>query len=125
MTRTLGWAALVAVSSIARQQAIAHGHVKDVEDAFARAKDAAATLERIEAQRNAKKLGDNSNRPMPAPVVAAPRAMMKPAGKSAPLDEPSPSELLPGALTAHRGTMSGCSSSPPARSSRRSIASTG
>jgi Ca-activated chloride channel family protein len=84
----------VGAKSTKDESAIAQGHVKNVEDAFARAKDAAATLERIEQQRNAKKLSDNQNRPMPAPVTAARGGMMpKPSSKSAGTDEPSPSEL--------------------------------
>jgi len=49
--------------------AIAEGHVKSVEDAFARAKDAAATLQKIEIQRSHQNA--NQNRPMPAPPAAA------------------------------------------------------
>ena len=50
--------------------AIAGGRVKSVEDAFARAKDAAATLEKIENQRN--KQNANQNGPRPAPAAAMP-----------------------------------------------------
>jgi hypothetical protein len=52
---------------------IAQGRAKTVEDALARAKDAATTLQRIEAQRNL--TNANQKRPTPAPVVAPPRRM--------------------------------------------------
>jgi Ca-activated chloride channel homolog len=53
---------------------IAQGHVKSVEDAFARAKDAAATLERIENERNKARGNANKDRATPAaPAAAAPR----------------------------------------------------
>jgi len=55
--------------------AIAGGRVKSVEDAFARAKDAAATLEKIENQRNRQNANQNGPRPSPA---AAPAAAMPP-----------------------------------------------
>ena len=68
----------VSARSTSDQTSIAQGHVKDVEDAFARAKDAAATLERIETQRNGKRNGDSLVRPSP---VAPPR-VPKPAARS-------------------------------------------
>lgn len=67
---------------------IEKGHVKSVEDAFARAKDAAATLEKIENDRN---MQNARNRPSlaspasPAPVQAAPRKAG--AASSKPSDE--------------------------------------
>lgn len=53
---------------------IAQGHVKVVEDAFARAKDAAATLERIENDRNMQNAKNRAPAPSPAfPAAPAPR----------------------------------------------------
>lgn len=64
---------------------IAEGHVKSVEDAFARAKDAAATLEKIESQRNRQNANQNANqnRPMPSPSPAAAPPMTAPKRASA------------------------------------------
>jgi Ca-activated chloride channel family protein len=53
--------------------AIAEGRVKSVEDAFARAKDAAATLEKIENQRNKQNANQNGPRPAPAAAMPAPK----------------------------------------------------
>lgn len=67
---------------------IAQGHVKTVEDAFARAKDAAATLERIELDRNMQN-AKSRNLPMPSPATAPP-LNRRPSGappKAAALDE--------------------------------------
>ena len=66
--------------------AIAEGHVKSVEDAFARAKDAAATLEKIEIQRNKQNAVQNRAMPMPSPPAATPAAMTA-APKRAAADE--------------------------------------
>ena len=49
--------------------AITEGRVKSVEDAFARAKDAAATLQKIEIQRSQQNA--RQNHPMPSPPAAA------------------------------------------------------
>jgi len=73
----------VGAKSTGDVSSIAEGHVKSVEDAFARAKDAAATLEKIEVQRN--KQNANQNRPMPSP--AAPAAAMPAPPKRAAADE--------------------------------------
>lgn len=65
---------------------LAQGHVKSVEEAFARAKDAATTLERIESDRNMQNAKNRQlapspsprrapKTPMPAPVTAPPAAM--------------------------------------------------
>ncbi len=70
---------------------ITQGHVKSVEDAFARAKDAAATLEKIEIQRN--KQNANQNRPSPAPAAAMPMAPPKRAGLQADEKALSPEEM--------------------------------
>ncbi|MEA2748309.1 MAG: Ca-activated chloride channel [Myxococcales bacterium] len=51
---------------------IAQGHVKSVEDAFARAKDAAATLEKIETQRNKENAKQQNRLPLPSPAAAMP-----------------------------------------------------
>jgi len=67
----------VGAKSTNDQASIAQGHVKDVEDAFARAKDAASTLERIEAQRNTKRNNESPVRPSPSPL-APPAANRKP-----------------------------------------------
>ncbi len=66
---------------------IAQGHVKTVEDALARAKDAAATLEKIESDRNMQNAKSRSI-PMPSPASAVRRPA--PAGgppKAAAADE--------------------------------------
>lgn len=63
---------------------VAQGHVKLVEDAFARAKDAATTLERIESERN---MQNAKNRPAP-PVAPAPRNRAPGAGAMLPMPAP-------------------------------------
>jgi Ca-activated chloride channel family protein len=72
------------------------GHAKTVEDAFARAKDAASTLERIESQRNLQNANQKRPTPSPSPaprrsdlgggaspVTAMPAPAAKPADKEA------------------------------------------
>ena len=80
----------VGAKSTADAATLAQGREKLVEDAFARAKDAAATLEKIETQRNVQR--NNENRP--SPVAAPPR----PSRAGAPattmkVDESSPEDL--------------------------------
>jgi Ca-activated chloride channel family protein len=79
---------------------IAQGHVKNVEDAFLRAKDAAATLERIELQRNTTR---NQNRAAPATPTPAPRRSDLGGGTTAPMSKsasatPSAADETPEAL---------------------------
>ena len=74
----------VGAKSTGDTASIAQGHVKSVEDAFARAKDAAATLEKIESQRN-RENAKQQNRPMPAPAPAA--AMPAPPKRASADDE--------------------------------------
>ncbi len=82
--------AFVGAKSTNDVTAIAGGHVKEVEDAFARAKDAAATLERIESQRSSKRIVA----PAPVAVQFAQGGAQKPAPpRPAPVDEPSPSAI--------------------------------
>ncbi|MBX3192155.1 MAG: VWA domain-containing protein [Labilithrix sp.] len=69
---------------------LTQGTEKSVEEAFARARDAAATLERIETMRN------GNRAPSPAPVTdATPRKMRLPEGVATPaaLAKPSPEEI--------------------------------
>jgi Ca-activated chloride channel homolog len=69
----------VGAKSTADAASLAQGREKSVEDAFARAKDAAATLEKIESQRNSR------NAPRPSPAAAMPKR-----SAASPADEPSP-----------------------------------
>jgi Ca-activated chloride channel family protein len=59
----------VGARSTQNAKSIEEGHVKTVEDAFARAKDAATTLERIEQQRNSDR-GNAKTQPPPRPSAA-------------------------------------------------------
>lgn len=64
----------VGAHSTTNSASIAQGHVKDVEDAFARAKDAATTLDRIESQRNMTRIPRRAAPgEQPAPVAMPPR----------------------------------------------------
>ena len=72
---------------------IAQGHQKNVEDAFARAKDAAATLERIENDRNMQNAKNRPSAPSPSPVASPPRRSPAGGGAGAMAPKPaSPSE---------------------------------
>ena len=66
----------VGAHSTSDTASIAQGHVKDVEDAFARAKDAATTLDRIESQRNMMR---NPTRAAPGDHAPVTTAMPRPA----------------------------------------------
>lgn len=78
----------VGAHSTSDTASIAQGHVKDVEDAVARAKDAATTLDRIESQRN---LTRNPRRAAPGeqppPVVATPPRAAAAKERDLPADE--------------------------------------
>jgi Ca-activated chloride channel family protein len=77
----------VGAKSTEDASSLAEGHVKSVEDAFARAKDAAATLQKIENDRNMQN-ARNRNPVMPTPATAP--VTMPPSGgppKAAAADE--------------------------------------
>jgi Ca-activated chloride channel family protein len=83
--------AFVGAKSTQDNALLAQGHVKVVEDAFARAKDAATTLERIERQRNTDRSNANRVPPMPSPASPAPAAA--PPKKAAMDERLSPEQL--------------------------------
>jgi Ca-activated chloride channel homolog len=63
---------------------LAQGREKTVEDAFARAKDAAATLEKIESQQRNSKRNESPPRPSPPRTSATPAAAPRPADELSP-----------------------------------------
>lgn len=76
----------VGAKATADAAAIAQGNAKEVEDAFARAKDAAATLEKIEVERNRQR----KSAPMPAPAQASDRAPPRHPGATTKTPMPAP-----------------------------------